>query len=81
MQSIRFANPRRITEQNGRTPQIAENKTVSAFFFLYASYRGGNRHLCGEFSGYLQNIHSPADYHGLQYAEQTFQRLDTTLIN
>lgn len=34
MQSIIFANPRRITEQNGRTPQIAENKTVSAFFCM-----------------------------------------------
>ncbi|GFI13439.1 hypothetical protein IMSAGC008_00972 [Muribaculaceae bacterium] len=34
MQNIRFANPRRITEQIGKLPQIAETKTVSAIFVI-----------------------------------------------
>lgn len=41
------SNPRRITEQIGKMPQIAETKTVSAIFVILLSGRIVNIVRCG----------------------------------
>ncbi len=49
------SSPRRITEQNGKMPQIAETKTVSAIFVMPLS--GKMTHIVG-FRG-VQFVNSP----------------------